>query len=47
MKIVIEQIFFYPIMDAVLIELNDRFSFHNMEILNGISALCSDSGNFL
>jgi len=34
---------FYSIMDAVLIELNDRFSFHNMEILNGISALCLDS----
>ncbi|CAF4674204.1 unnamed protein product, partial [Rotaria sp. Silwood2] len=38
---------FYPIVDAVLIELNDRFSVHNMEILISISALCPDSENFL
>ena len=36
----------YPIVDAVLIELNDRFSVHNMEILISISALCPDSENF-
>ncbi|CAF3969951.1 unnamed protein product, partial [Rotaria sordida] len=38
---------FYPIVDAVLIELNDRFSDHNLEILIGISALCPDNENFL
>ncbi len=38
---------FYPIIDSILIELNDRFSSENMEILKGISALCPDSGNFL
>ncbi|CAF1604927.1 unnamed protein product [Rotaria magnacalcarata] len=38
---------FYPIIDAVLIELNDRFSIHNIEILISISALCPDSENFL
>jgi len=31
---------------VVLIELNDRFSFKNLEILNGISALCPDNENF-
>ncbi len=30
-----------------MIELNDRFSFGSMQILNGISALCPDSDNFL
>lgn len=38
---------FYPIIDAALIELNDRFSAHNMEILISMSALCPDSENFL
>ena len=33
--------------DAVLIELNDRFSVHNIAILTGISALCPDSDTFL
>ncbi|CAF0990826.1 unnamed protein product [Adineta steineri] len=39
--------FFYPFIDSILIELNDRFSSENMEILNGISALCPDHDNFL
>ncbi|CAF2998956.1 unnamed protein product [Rotaria sp. Silwood2] len=38
---------YYPLIDSILIELNDRFSFENMQILNGISALCPDSDNFL
>ena len=38
---------YYPLIDSTLIELNDRFSFENMQILNGISALCPDSDNFL
>ncbi|CAF0733420.1 unnamed protein product [Adineta steineri] len=38
---------FYPFIDSILIELNDRFSSENMEILNGISALCPDHDNFL
>ncbi|CAM4973722.1 unnamed protein product [Rotaria socialis] len=38
---------FYPIIDAVLIELNDRFSIHNIEMLISISALCPDSEKFL
>jgi len=38
---------FYPIIDAVLIELNDRFSGHNIAILAGISALCPDDDSFL
>ena len=38
---------FYPIVDAVIIELNDRFPVHNMEILISISALCTDSETFL
>jgi hypothetical protein len=38
---------YYPLLDSILIELNDRFSSQNMEILNGISALCPDAENFL
>jgi hypothetical protein len=38
---------YYPLINFILIELNDRFSFENMQMLNGISALCPDSDNFL
>ena len=38
---------YYPVIDSILIELNDRFSSQNMEILNSISALCPDHNNFL
>lgn len=38
---------FYPVIDAILIEMNDRFSQTNMEILRGISSLSPDSSKFL
>lgn len=38
---------FYPVIDAILIEMNDRFSNSNLEILRGISSLSPDSSHFL
>ncbi|CAF1475900.1 unnamed protein product, partial [Adineta ricciae] len=38
---------FHLTIDAVLIELNDRFSVHNLAVLAGMSALCPDSDTFL
>lgn len=38
---------FYPVIDSILIEMNDRFSKSNMEILRGISSLSPDSSTFL
>lgn len=38
---------FYPIIDSILLEMNDRFSTTNMEILRGISALSPESSTFL
>jgi len=35
------------LINFILIELNDRLSFENMQMLNGISALCPDSDKFL
>ena len=34
---------FYPIIDSILLEMKDRFSKTNMEILRGISSLSPDS----
>jgi hypothetical protein len=38
---------YYPLINSILIKLNDRFSLQNMQILNGILALCPDSDKFL
>ncbi len=38
---------FYPVIDSILIEMNDRFSKTNMEILRGISSLSPHSSTFL
>ncbi|CAF3472113.1 unnamed protein product [Rotaria socialis] len=38
---------FYPVIDSILVEMNDRFSKSNMEILRGISSLSPDSSTFL
>jgi len=38
---------FYPVIDSILFEMNDRFSKTNMEILRGISSLSPDSRTFL
>ncbi|CAF1035837.1 unnamed protein product [Adineta ricciae] len=38
---------FYPVIDAILIEMNDRFSNSNLEIIRGISSLSPDSSQFL
>lgn len=38
---------FYPIIDSILIEMKDRFSKTNMEILRSISSLSPDSQTFL
>ena len=38
---------YYPLINYILIELNDCFSFENMQTLNGLSALCSNSDKFL
>ncbi|CAF1565842.1 unnamed protein product [Rotaria magnacalcarata] len=38
---------FYPVIDSILVEMNDRFSKSNMEILRGISSLSLDSSTFL
>ena len=38
---------FYPIIDSILIEMNDRFSKTNIEILRGIAALLPDNQTFL
>ena len=37
----------YPVIDSILLEMNDRFSKTNMEILRGISSLSPDSSTFL
>lgn len=38
---------FYPLIDSILIEMNDRFSKSNLEILRGIASLSPDSATFL
>ncbi|CAF4122768.1 unnamed protein product, partial [Rotaria magnacalcarata] len=38
---------FYPVIDSILVEMDDRFSKSNMEILRGISSLSPDSSTFL
>ena len=38
---------FYPVIDSILLEMNDRFSKTNMKILRGISSLSPDSSKFL
>lgn len=38
---------FYPVIDSILIEMKDRFSKTNMEILRSISSLSPDSPTFL
>jgi len=38
---------YYSLINSIIIELNDCFSFENMQTLNGLSALCSNSDKFL
>ena len=38
---------FYPVIDSILLEMNDRFSKENVEILRSISSLTPDSSIFL
>ncbi|CAF1325117.1 unnamed protein product [Rotaria magnacalcarata] len=38
---------FYPVIDSILIEINDRFSKTNMDILRSVSSLSPDSSKFL
>lgn len=38
---------FYPIIDSILVEMHDRFSKSNIEILRAISSLSPDSSTFL
>jgi hypothetical protein len=38
---------FYPVIDSILIEMNDRFSNDNLAILRGVSSLSPDSATFL
>ncbi|CAF4696598.1 unnamed protein product [Rotaria socialis] len=38
---------FYPVIDSILVEINDRFSKTNMDILRGVSSLSPDSSTFL
>ena len=38
---------FYPVIDSILLEMNDRFSKTNVEILRAISSLSPDSSTFL
>lgn len=38
---------FYPVIDSILIEMNDRFSNSNLEILRGIASLSPNSATFL
>jgi hypothetical protein len=38
---------FYPVIDSILLEMNDRFSTTNLEILRSISSLSPDSTAFL
>ncbi|CAF3185474.1 unnamed protein product, partial [Rotaria sp. Silwood2] len=38
---------FYPVIDSILLEMNDRLSKTNMEILHSISSLSPDSPTFL
>ncbi|CAF3379958.1 unnamed protein product [Rotaria socialis] len=37
---------FYPVIDYILVEMNDRFSKSNMEILRGTLSLSPDSSTF-
>ncbi|CAF4003689.1 unnamed protein product [Rotaria sordida] len=37
----------YQVIDNMLVELEDRFSSKNLELLSGISSLCPDSNTFL
>ena len=37
----------YPVIDSILLEMNDRFSKTNMEILRAISSLSANSSTFL
>ncbi|CAF4564601.1 unnamed protein product [Rotaria sp. Silwood2] len=38
---------YYQLIDNILVELRDRFSSRNLQILSGISSLCPESDNFL
>ena len=38
---------YYQLIDNILMELNDRFSSKNIQILSGISSLCPESDSFL
>ncbi|CAF1525076.1 unnamed protein product [Adineta ricciae] len=38
---------FYPIIDSILLEMNNRFFSTNIEIIRGISSLSPDSSTFL
>ena len=38
---------FFPLVDSMLVELNDRFSEKCIAVLNGINGLCPESENFL
>ena len=40
-------LFYYPVIDSIITEMNNRFAQTNMKILRGISSLSSDSQNFL
>jgi hypothetical protein len=38
---------YYQLIDNILVELNDRFSSNNLQILSSVSSLCPDSDMFL
>ena len=38
---------FYPVIDSILIEMRDRFSTTNIDILSGVSSLSSEAQMFL
>ena len=38
---------FYPVIDSILIEMRDRFSTMNINILSGISSLSPEAPTFL
>ena len=38
--------FYYPVIDSLITEMNNRFSQTNVEMLRGISSLSPDSQNF-
>ena len=40
-------LFYYPVIDSLITEMNNRFSQTNMEILRGVSSSSPDSQNFL